>query len=198
MPEQAALGLRERKKLRTRETIQREALRLFAAKGFAETSVEEIAAAADVSPSTFFNYFPSKEDVFMEDELDPLILAAFHAQPSELRPIEALRRAMGAVFGGLTREQDAMLRRRVALIASDRELRDAMLSQFATLVDQIAEIVASRKGHDPRDFRVRNLSGALLGVMMAVTFQAAEDPTVDLVQLLDMAIAHLEAGFPLD
>ena len=58
-----ALGLRERKTLKTKEAIQREALRLFEEQGYGETTIEQIAAAAEISPSTFFNYFPTKEDV---------------------------------------------------------------------------------------------------------------------------------------
>lgn len=197
MPDPSAPGLRERKKLRTREAIQREAFRLFSEKGFAGTSVEEIAEAADVSPSTFFNYFPSKVDVVMEDDLDPLILAAFHEQPRELGAIEALRRSMAAVFNSMPADAEALMRRRVALLAADEDLRAALLAQFAALIDQVAEVVASRAGHDPRDFRVRNLAGALLGVMMAVMLAAADDPDADLVGLLDTAVAHLEAGLPL-
>ena len=197
MPEPRGQGLRERKKQRTREAIQREALRLISAKGFAGTSVEEIAEAAEISPSTFFNYFPSKVDVVMEDELDPLILQAFHEQPRDLSAIEALRRSMAGVFASMPKEAEALMRQRVALLASDDELRAALLSQFAALIDQVAEVVASRAGHDPRDFRVRNLAGALLGVMMAVMLAAADDPDADLVELLDTAIAHLEAGLPL-
>ena len=83
---EAPLGLRERKKIKTRQAIRREAFRLFDANGYAATTVEQIADAAEVSPSTFFRYFPSKESLLLADDLDPLILAAFKAQPPELSP----------------------------------------------------------------------------------------------------------------
>jgi len=115
-------------------------MRLFLEKGFDETTVEDIAEAVEISPSTFFNYFPSKEDVVFEDELDPLVLAAFDAQADTVNPIRRLRMAMSAVFGHLTPEQDRMMRDRMRLMATTPELRGAMLSQFASIVDQLAHL----------------------------------------------------------
>src|SRR5262249_41621602 len=93
-----AQGLRERKKAKTRAAIQRHALRLFRDHGYEATTVEQIAAAAEVSPSTFFRYFPTKEDVVLYDDFDPLLIAAFEAQPPELTPMQAMRGAMREVF----------------------------------------------------------------------------------------------------
>ena len=197
MPD-AAIGLRERKKLKTRAAIQREAMRLFSEKGFQATTIEEIADAAEISPSTFFNYFPSKVALFLEDDLDPMIIAAFNAQPPDLSPVAALRNAMRAVFAAVTPEQELMLRWRTALIAADPELRTVMLDQFTGLVDQVAEVLAGRVGRSAKDFRIRNLAGALLGVIMAALLAAGESPGADLVQLMDDAMAHLAAGLPLD
>src|ERR687897_2381320 len=87
-------GLRERKKARTRAEIQRQALRLFRERGYEATTVARIAEAAEVSESTFFRYFPTKEDVVLWDEFDPLIFEAFRERPPELSPVRALRGAI--------------------------------------------------------------------------------------------------------
>ena len=88
-----AVGLRERKEARTKAAIQQHAMRLFAERGHQATTVEQIAAAAEVSPSTFFRSFPTKEDIPLHDALDPMVLEAFRAQPANLSPIQALRGA---------------------------------------------------------------------------------------------------------
>ena len=77
LDEASTLGLRERKKARTRAAIQRHALRLFREQGYDATTVSQIAEAAEVSDSTFFRYFPTKEDVVLWDEFDPLIIEVF-------------------------------------------------------------------------------------------------------------------------
>src|SRR4029453_6737549 len=79
-PQPRSYDLRERKRTRTRLMIQTEALRLFAEKGYAQTTIEEIADAAAISPRTFFRYFPSKEDVVLWDEYDPLALELLAAR----------------------------------------------------------------------------------------------------------------------
>ena len=96
-------GLRERKKAKTRAAIQEHALRLFREQGYDATTVEQIAEAAEVSPSTFFRYFPTKEDVVAYDALDPLVMAAWRAQPADMRPIAAMRKAMWDVFASMDR-----------------------------------------------------------------------------------------------
>jgi AcrR family transcriptional regulator len=92
-------GLRERKKARTRAAIRDHAMRLFEEQGYAATTVDQIAEAADVSQSTFFRYFPTKEDVVLADDYDPLMVAAMRALPPEVGPIEAIRLSIREVFG---------------------------------------------------------------------------------------------------
>ena len=192
------IGLRERKKLKTRAAIQREAMRLFLERGFEATTIEDIAEAVEISPSTFFNYFPNKEDVVFEDELDPLILSAFDALPDETNPVRRLRMAMQTVFARMTPEQDRMMRERMQLMAVTPELRGAMLSQFAGLVDQIAHLLGPRLDRDRDDFAVHNLAGAVLGVLLSALLAIVVNPKSDMFKIVDDALAHLEAGLPLD
>ncbi len=91
-------GLRERKKARTRETIQRHALQLFFEQGYDRTTVDQIAAAAEVSPSTFFRYFGSKEEVVAFDAMDEVMIATFLAQPAELTAVQAVRATLRQIF----------------------------------------------------------------------------------------------------
>jgi hypothetical protein len=105
---------------------------------------------------------------------------------------------MRDVFSRLTPEQDLIVRQRTLLMASTPELRGAMLSQFADLVDQIAALLASRVQRPPDDFAMRNMAGAVLGVLMSAMVAIAKDPQANMVELADAALAHLEAGLPLD
>jgi AcrR family transcriptional regulator len=195
--ERPAVGLRERKKARTKAAIREHAMRLFQKQGYQATTVEQIAEAAEVSPSTFFRYFPTKEDVVLTDDYDPLILAAFRAQPAELSPVAALRAAMRAVFAGLPPEQVELERERLALIQSVPELRAAMLDGLRATIQLIAEAMAERVGRRPDEFAVRTLAGAVLGVVLASSFAAAEDPGADVFARIDAGLAQLEAGLPL-
>src|ERR1700712_3699764 len=88
-------GLRERKKLRTRSTLIDVAVDLCARQGYDKTTVEQIAAAAEVSPRTFSRYFPTKESVIAAaaDEIDEIVAAALASQPPRITAYEALLRA---------------------------------------------------------------------------------------------------------
>src|SRR6267143_832439 len=107
----AKLGLRERKKLKTREAIQREAMRLFQKNGYEETTIEQIADAAEISPSTFFNYFPTKEDVVLYDRYDPMLASLMLERPVEETPSVALRHVLQLMDTVFTRDHDVILTR---------------------------------------------------------------------------------------
>lgn len=187
-------GLRERKKARTRADIQRQALRLFRERGYEATTVSQIAEAAEVSESTFFRYFPSKEDVVLWDDLDPLVFAAFRGQPAELSTIGALRRALREVLAQASPAARADLQERLELLLSIAPLRAALLDQIRGPMRMLAQTIAERAGLQPDDPAVRAAAGAVVGVGLSAMFAAAEQPGSDLVRLIDEGLAHLETG----
>ena len=186
------LGLRERKKIRTRQAIRREAFRLIDENGYAATTVEQIAEAAEVSPSTFFRYFPSKESLLLADDLDPLIVAAFDAQPPDLAPTQAIRRAYSDVMAHLPAEQLEFENTRQRLMFSIPELKAAMYDEYYRTVNVMAELVGRRIGRPATDFEVRVFVGAMVGAMMA-----AYDSAPKTADTIYRALDFLEAGMPL-
>jgi AcrR family transcriptional regulator len=186
------LGLRERKKIKTRQAIRREAFRLFDANGYAATTVEQIAEAAEVSPSTFFRYFPSKESLLLADDLDPLVLAAFEAQPPDLSPTEAIRRAYETTMAGLSPEQLEFENTRQRLMFSIPELKAAMYDEYYRTVNVMAELIGRRIDRPADDFEVRVFVGALTGAMMA-----AYDSAPKTADTIYRALDFVEAGMPL-
>jgi AcrR family transcriptional regulator len=196
-PTAGTTGLRERKKARTRAAIREHALRLFREKGYHTTTVEQIAEAAEVSPSTFFRYFPTKEDVVLQDDFDVVAVEAFEAQPASLSPIAAFRAAVAQTAATLTPDEIARFRETTELTLTVPEVRARALDEFARTIDQIAAAVAKRTGRSPHDFAVRNIAGAVIGVIMSATTPWASQPSTNVFARIDEALAHLEAGLPL-
>jgi AcrR family transcriptional regulator len=192
-----SVGLRERKKARTRDEIQGHALRLFHQQGYDATTVAQIIKEAEVSESTFFRYFPTKADVVLFDGMDALIVEAFRNQPHELGEIHALRMALQTVFGRLTVQEAADQRERMDLIFSVRELRATLLEQLVSTMGLLRQVLAERTGRQPDDLALRTLAGAVMGVTMAVMVALGDDPTANIATLLNEALGHLEAGLDL-
>jgi AcrR family transcriptional regulator len=194
-------GLRERKKAKTRALIQEHALRLFREQGYEATSIEQIADAAEVSPSTFFRYFPTKEEVVLYDPFDPILIEAFRAQPPELSPIGALRAAMRDVMGSAQTDWAAQIEERADLILSVPELRKGMLDGMVASMEPFARALGERVRRSADDFAVRNVVGAVIGVGLFAWFGAASPghagTSAEYLALMDAALAHLEAGLPL-
>ncbi|RFS87176.1 TetR family transcriptional regulator [Actinomadura spongiicola] len=184
-------GLRELKKARTRAAIQREALRLFTERGYESTTVEQVAQAAEVAHTTVFRYFPTKEDLVLSDDADPLFFDALRAQPQGLTPIRTLRGALRDVFGGFSSDDLAAGRRRTVLILSVPALRGAAFGNFVDTMRTVTAILAERTGRSPDE--VRTLTGAAFGIMLDLMLRWADDPSLDLLQALDEALATLDA-----
>ena len=194
-------GLRERKKARTRASIREHALRLFREEGYQRTTVEKIAEAAEVSPSTFFRYFPTKEDVVLQDDMDVRLLEALEQQPPELGPVAAVRAAARQMFTSYTDADMDVLRETTALTLTVPEIRARALDEFARTIGTVAEALAKRADRPADDLAVRTAAGAIIGVIMAITmpWEGWSEGTAfeDSFGRIDEALAVLEAGLPL-
>jgi AcrR family transcriptional regulator len=204
----AQAGLRERKKARTRASLREHALRLFREQGYQATTVEQIAAAAEVSPSTFFRYFPTKEDVVLQDDIDTRVLEAFARQPQDLPPIAAVRAALREAWNSFTPTEWEQLTQGAMLSNSIPEIRARAMNEFARTINAIARALSDRIGLPADDLRVRVFAGAVVGAMMAVflpeELERGDNPEAvartigsGSVDRLDEALGLLEQGLPL-
>ena len=181
-------GLRERKKQQTRAAIQREALRLIAERGYDATTCEQIAAAAEVSTATLFRYFPTKEDIVLQDGYDPVIAAAVVARPAQEAPLVAVRRGFDDALADVLRGDLEPVRQRTALILSVPALRARAREQNASLVSHLRVALQARGGAADGDFEVA-ASCCAAAVSVAVERWATQGG--DLAALVDEAFAEL-------
>jgi AcrR family transcriptional regulator len=187
-----AAGLRERKKARTKTAIQQQALRLFREQGFQATTVEQVAEAAEVAPSTVFRYFATKEDLAVLDDyysLAEAIAAALAAQPRTVNPVQALRDALGEVFAGLTEQERAARYERDLLMMTIPELWAANIGLLVTGRQMLREGMASR-GQDQSGV----LTDAVVGVALGALLDWAKQPEGDPAAALDEALTRLLAS----
>ena len=164
----ARMGLRERKKLKTKLSIQREAMRLFKLQGYEETTIEQIADAAEISPSTFFNYFPTKEDVILFDEYDPVMLSLILSGPPGERFSQTIRRALEGLEGALEKDRETILER-AKLSLEVPELRARYWEEMEKAQKMLGGVIAQRTGLDPMGFELR----VLAIVLVAAAFEAS-------------------------
>ena len=164
-------SLRTRKKERTRRAIEKVALELFEERGFDGATIDEIAAQADISPRTFFHYFPSKEDVVLADysaRLERIVSALESGNPDEAEPPwDVLRAAFLAVAADYESEREQLFRRfRIIQTTPSVAARNLQLQQ--TWEEAVAEVVARWMGTDTAvDLRPRLMAGAALAAMRA-------------------------------
>ena len=160
-------GLRERKKQRTRDTIARAALRLFAERGYDETTLAEIAEAADVAPRTIFAHFESKEDILFSDEMGIFneMKRRLDERPPGTTTVDALREFVACMESP---DEDMKLRKKV--IMSDPALQMRMRAHHAQLEPMLAESIARDLDAGPDDIRP-----LLVAASMTAAFESVSD-----------------------
>jgi AcrR family transcriptional regulator len=193
----ATMSLRERKKAATRRQLMTVALHLFEKQGFDNTTVDEIAAAAEFAPRTFFRYFPRKEDVLFADhtELVALIRDTLATRSADESVIDALRRAILTGLEKIVADPSLFLTRaRLAASVPAAQAHSRYLD--ADYEKVIAEAVAASRNCDPAtDLQARVIAKAAWSANRAareiwVASNAKRDPR----QLINEAFDLLENG----
>ena len=164
LPE-AVEGRRERKRRQTRERIEQAAITLFMERGFDATTIEEITEAADVSKRSFFDYFPSKEEVVFawQESFADRLMTAVAARPAGESPVKAVEEALIATVTASTDERALALSE---LIHCTPTLKARDQLKYAKLEQKLTEALVTRRGGDP-DARVhmRLLSAVVIGAL---------------------------------
>ena len=189
-------GLRERKKHATRKAIHEAGLRLFAEHGFAATTMDHIAEAADVSRATVFTHYAAKEDVVFGDA--PLAIAALADQLRDTSAtIPAVRDWLRPLTGWM--EPDMLVQRRLAREVPAVGARRAQL--FRVVEEVVARALENELGPE------RRLSARLAAAALVAALGVAEDAAAERIErdggalepeeidaILDAAVAFAEAG----
>ena len=180
-------GLRERKKQKTHETIVDVALKLFAERGYEQTTIAEIADAAEIAPRTIFAYFPSKEDILFSDlpEIQERLARALRERPDGATALDALREFIVAT---LSPDQTRVLRK--AIIASDETLQRNERARYAPLEQLMADAIAEDLHAGPGDIRPQIVAAAIFAAFNALQDNAP--PGSPQPFALDHAIAVID------
>lgn len=191
------LGLRERKKIKTRTAIRDATYALIQEQGYDATTIEQIAERAEVSPSTVFRYFPTKEDIVLTDEYDPILLAELRKRPADEPWMESLRYVMKLAIVAATQEDPEAVRLRSHLLVQVPAVRSRMLESMSVTGRMLAEAIAERTDRPRDSFEVRVFTMSLIGGLAEISLYWAEkDFEDDLGDLLDRALDVIEHGLP--
>ncbi len=190
------LGLRERKKLERRSCIEAAAIDLFEASGFDGTTIEDIAAKADIAPRTFFYYFATKEDVVLADYAGrlELIIAELGGQPEGDGPWGALRASFVVVAADYSAQRDQLVRR-FAIMAENSSVYARSLQLQAGWENALADVINARLGGgDSIDARLM-AAAALACMRSSLQHWLLTEHETPLPELIESCFDRLAHGF---
>jgi AcrR family transcriptional regulator len=192
----APLGLRERKKLKTRRAIRAAAFRLFNEQGYENTTVDRIAADADVSPSTFFRYFPTKEDLITTDDYDPLMESALRGRPVDEPLLESVREAiLPALRSIMIMEREEMLLR-MRLLRDNPAIRSRSATEMSRTRDALVGILVEQRGPTTDLLALRAPVSAILAACNeAIEDWADHDGVEEITDVVERALDSVVAAF---
>jgi AcrR family transcriptional regulator len=190
-------GLRERKKLATRTALHRAALELVAERGLDDVSVDDIAARADVSPRTFFNYYGAKDDavIGLDPDASRQPAEAFAARPADEPPQESMRVVQRETAEAMAQDAD-LWALRMTVIGAHPELVGKLTAAFGETERLLAAAIAERTGDRVGvDVLPTLLAATQAGVMRTALHRwLTSGFTASLPALVDEAWDALAAG----
>ncbi|MGW1624477.1 TetR/AcrR family transcriptional regulator [Streptomyces sp. NPDC002172] len=191
------LGLRERKKIKTREAIRSATYALVEEQGYDATTIEQIAERAEVSPSTVFRYFPTKEDIVLTDEYDPLVQEELRARPADEPWPDSLRYVMHRAVQLGMKEPLRVSRLRTRLMTEVPAVRSRMMESMSETGRMLCQAIGERTGRDPQSLEVRVYAMSIIGGLMEASMYWAENGHEDdFDALVDRALNVIEHGLP--
>ncbi|WP_406374306.1 TetR/AcrR family transcriptional regulator [Streptomyces sp. NBC_00647] len=190
-------GLRERKKIKTRIAIREATYRLIGEQGYDATTIEQIAEAAEVSPSTVFRYFPTKEDIVLTDEYDPLLEQELRERPADEPWFDSLRHVLSKAIGLNDSEDPEVSRLRTRLMVEVPAVRSRMMESASVTGRLLSRAIGERVGRDPDSLEVRVFAMSLIGGLMETSlYWADHGHQDDFADLVERAVNVLEHGLP--
>lgn len=200
-PIPVAEGLRERKKQKTRATIARVALELFARNGFQQTTIAQIAEAADVSPRTVSTYFPAKEEIVFDlnGDVKERLAQSIRGRSSEENTMDALRAWILAERKFWEDNEAEMICQR-KVIENDDTLIAFERAQIGEFEQLLAEGLAVDLGLEPDDLQPRMAAAAAVAVFDLLSDERhhnsdQEIPSVEeQMGILDQALTFITGG----
>jgi len=188
-------GLRQRKKERTRAQVRETALRLFAEQGYEDTTVGQIADAAEVSLSTLFRYFPTKAQLVVSVDLSTLVHEAFRgARPGDT-VFDAIAAALRASLPELSSMLPGASPEDPHALTTLARLREAMLGEATGAVGLFAALIGERWGRAPHDPQVQAAAGAVVGVGLAAMTADRDLGRSSALRILETGMEGLERAF---
>lgn len=158
-------GLRERKKLATMKRLQEVALDLFDERGFSAVTIEEIADAAEVSPSSVYRYFGNKEQLVLWDDFDIQFIETADAELANRPPVEAMRVALAETMIEFYEREEDLARRKTRYALEEPALRPALMETTDEIMRRFSEGLLRTSDLDELEAEVT--AAAMTWAMMA-------------------------------
>lgn len=190
------MGLRERKRLAAMRRIQTAALDLFDKHGYQQVSIERIAETADVSPSSVYRYFGTKEQIVLWDEYDPVAVQQLGEEVTRQPLMAAVRQVVSQTLGEMVRVDEDRVRRRIHYMMQEPAITAAAAVMAHDIAGLIITRLATELGRDRDDLELYLMAHGFVGAIIgAIRYWHATDFQVPIADIVDRMVSSFEHGF---